>query len=153
MCGSIIKASRLISSPCTLSADFQRGEIIFYFHALVEFALSTRLNWISGFFLQESHVGGLGRGSLRLPNGYILPEGKVTPNALFVGGIDLNVRFVETADMLYSIKQWRVKLNIPCMKTRSIYSLIALTLYNRKNNLEFGPLVCLQIIRRSVSFC
>lgn len=39
--------------------------------------------------------------SLRLPNGYILPEGKVTPNALFVGGIDVNVRFVETADMLF----------------------------------------------------
>lgn len=88
-----------------MAADFLRVEIMLYFHALVEFALSTRLNWISGFFLQESHVGGLGRGSLRLPNGYLLPEGKVTPNALFVGGIDLNVRFVETADMLYSIKQ------------------------------------------------
>ncbi|XP_055081164.1 deleted in azoospermia-like isoform X2 [Periophthalmus magnuspinnatus] len=27
--------------------------------------------------------------SLRLSNGYILPEGKLTPNALFVGGIDI----------------------------------------------------------------
>lgn len=29
--------------------------------------------------------------SLKLSNGYILPEGKLTPNALFVGGIDLKV--------------------------------------------------------------
>ncbi|XP_072304537.1 deleted in azoospermia-like [Eucyclogobius newberryi] len=29
--------------------------------------------------------------SHRLPNGYILPEGKLTPNALFVGGIDMKV--------------------------------------------------------------
>ncbi|KAM3595621.1 uncharacterized protein V6R79_000243 [Siganus canaliculatus] len=27
--------------------------------------------------------------SLKLSNGYILPEGKLTPNALFVGGIDM----------------------------------------------------------------
>ncbi|XP_015229649.1 PREDICTED: deleted in azoospermia-like [Cyprinodon variegatus] len=26
---------------------------------------------------------------LKLPNGYILPEGRLTPNALFVGGIDM----------------------------------------------------------------
>nr|XP_046272808.1 deleted in azoospermia-like isoform X1 [Scatophagus argus] len=29
--------------------------------------------------------------SLKLSNGYILPEGKLTPNALFVGGIDMKV--------------------------------------------------------------
>ncbi|XP_074543055.1 deleted in azoospermia-like isoform X2 [Halichoeres trimaculatus] len=29
--------------------------------------------------------------SLRLSNGYILPEGKLTPNAIFVGGIDMKV--------------------------------------------------------------
>lgn len=40
--------------------------------------------------------------SLRLSNGYILPEGKVTPNALFVGGIDINVRPVATAHMLFT---------------------------------------------------
>lgn len=34
--------------------------------------------------------------SLRLSNGFVLPEGKVTPNALFVGGIDVNVRSVDT---------------------------------------------------------
>ena len=29
----------------------------------------------------------------KLSNGYVLPQGKLTPNALFVGGIDLKVRF------------------------------------------------------------
>ncbi len=29
--------------------------------------------------------------SLKLSNGYILPEGKMTPNTLFVGGIDMKV--------------------------------------------------------------
>lgn len=29
--------------------------------------------------------------ALRLSNGYILPEGKLTPNAIFVGGIDIKV--------------------------------------------------------------
>ncbi|XP_048850501.1 deleted in azoospermia-like isoform X3 [Brienomyrus brachyistius] len=29
--------------------------------------------------------------SLKLSNGYILPEGKLTPNTLFVGGIDMKV--------------------------------------------------------------
>ncbi|KAI9526882.1 hypothetical protein NQZ68_035155 [Dissostichus eleginoides] len=29
--------------------------------------------------------------SLKLSNGYVLPEGKLTPNALFVGGIDIKV--------------------------------------------------------------
>lgn len=29
--------------------------------------------------------------SPKLSNGYILPEGKVTPNAIFVGGIDMKV--------------------------------------------------------------
>ncbi|XP_075900182.1 deleted in azoospermia-like isoform X2 [Nelusetta ayraudi] len=59
----------------------------------------------------ESHVGGLGRGSLRLPNGYLLPEGKVTPNALFVGGIDLNVSENEMAELfsLYgSVKEVKI---------------------------------------------
>uniref|UniRef100_A0AAY4BIH8 RRM domain-containing protein n=1 Tax=Denticeps clupeoides TaxID=299321 RepID=A0AAY4BIH8_9TELE len=32
-----------------------------------------------------------GRGALKLSNGYILPEGKMTPNTLFVGGIDMKV--------------------------------------------------------------
>lgn len=30
--------------------------------------------------------------SVKLSNGYILPEGKLTPNALFVGGIDMKVQ-------------------------------------------------------------
>lgn len=30
--------------------------------------------------------------SLKLSNGYILPEGKMTPNTLFVGGIDMKVK-------------------------------------------------------------
>ena len=30
--------------------------------------------------------------SLKLSNGYVLPEGKLTPNAVFVGGIDMKVR-------------------------------------------------------------
>lgn len=30
--------------------------------------------------------------SVKLSNGYILPEGKLTPNALFVGGIDMKVK-------------------------------------------------------------
>uniref|UniRef100_H3BZH8 Deleted in azoospermia-like n=1 Tax=Tetraodon nigroviridis TaxID=99883 RepID=H3BZH8_TETNG len=29
--------------------------------------------------------------SPKLPNGYVLPEGRVTPNAIFVGGIDMKV--------------------------------------------------------------
>ncbi|XP_076610674.1 deleted in azoospermia-like [Chaetodon auriga] len=36
--------------------------------------------------------------SLKLSNGYILPEGKRTPNALFVGGIDLKVNENEMRD-------------------------------------------------------
>lgn len=36
--------------------------------------------------------------SPKLSNGYVLPEGKVTPNAIFVGGIDMKVRI------------WRVKI-------------------------------------------
>ncbi|TKS88575.1 Deleted in azoospermia-like [Collichthys lucidus] len=36
--------------------------------------------------------------SLKLSNGYILPEGKLTPNALFVGGIDTNVNENEMRD-------------------------------------------------------
>ncbi|XP_010748203.1 deleted in azoospermia-like isoform X2 [Larimichthys crocea] len=36
--------------------------------------------------------------SLKLSNGYILPEGKLTPNALFVGGIDTNVDENEMRD-------------------------------------------------------
>lgn len=58
-------------------------------------------SFLTGIFLQNSHVGGSGRMSFRLPNGYILPEGKVTPNALFVGGIDVTVRIVKTACMLF----------------------------------------------------
>lgn len=37
-----------------------------------------------------------------MSNGYILPEGKITPNALFVGGIDMNVRSLQTADILFT---------------------------------------------------
>uniref|UniRef100_A0A3Q3B988 Deleted in azoospermia-like n=1 Tax=Kryptolebias marmoratus TaxID=37003 RepID=A0A3Q3B988_KRYMA len=36
--------------------------------------------------------------SLKLSNGYILPEGKLTPNALFVGGIDIKVDENEMRD-------------------------------------------------------
>ncbi|XP_059206812.1 deleted in azoospermia-like isoform X2 [Centropristis striata] len=36
--------------------------------------------------------------SLKLSNGYILPEGKLTPNALFVGGIDMKVDECEMRD-------------------------------------------------------
>ncbi|XP_072226212.1 deleted in azoospermia-like [Leuresthes tenuis] len=36
--------------------------------------------------------------SLKLSNGYILPEGKLTPNALFVGGIDMKVDENEIRD-------------------------------------------------------
>uniref|UniRef100_A0A3Q3XDX6 RRM domain-containing protein n=1 Tax=Mola mola TaxID=94237 RepID=A0A3Q3XDX6_MOLML len=36
--------------------------------------------------------------SLKLSNGYILPEGKLTPNAIFVGGIDLKVDENEMRD-------------------------------------------------------
>uniref|UniRef100_A0AAY4BGG0 RRM domain-containing protein n=1 Tax=Denticeps clupeoides TaxID=299321 RepID=A0AAY4BGG0_9TELE len=33
--------------------------------------------------------------ALKLSNGYILPEGKMTPNTLFVGGIDMKVVFCQ----------------------------------------------------------
>ncbi|XP_033981026.1 deleted in azoospermia-like [Trematomus bernacchii] len=36
--------------------------------------------------------------SLKLSNGYVLPEGKLTPNALFVGGIDMKVDENELRD-------------------------------------------------------
>uniref|UniRef100_UPI003AAB00C3 deleted in azoospermia-like n=1 Tax=Centroberyx gerrardi TaxID=166262 RepID=UPI003AAB00C3 len=36
--------------------------------------------------------------SLKLSNGYILPEGKLTPNTLFVGGIDMKVDESEIRD-------------------------------------------------------
>ncbi|XP_047461355.1 deleted in azoospermia-like [Mugil cephalus] len=36
--------------------------------------------------------------SLKLSNGYILPQGKLTPNALFVGGIDMKVDENEICD-------------------------------------------------------
>uniref|UniRef100_A0A8C6WLX6 Deleted in azoospermia-like n=1 Tax=Neogobius melanostomus TaxID=47308 RepID=A0A8C6WLX6_9GOBI len=36
--------------------------------------------------------------ALRLSNGYVLPEGKLTPNALFVGGIDMKVDENEMRD-------------------------------------------------------
>ncbi|XP_062302205.1 deleted in azoospermia-like isoform X1 [Osmerus eperlanus] len=36
--------------------------------------------------------------SLKLSNGYILPEGKMTPNTLFVGGIDMKVDETEIRD-------------------------------------------------------
>ncbi|XP_068431697.1 deleted in azoospermia-like isoform X2 [Clinocottus analis] len=36
--------------------------------------------------------------SLKLSNGYVLPEGKLTPNALFVGGIDMKVDENEMRD-------------------------------------------------------
>uniref|UniRef100_A0A671Y1F6 Deleted in azoospermia-like n=1 Tax=Sparus aurata TaxID=8175 RepID=A0A671Y1F6_SPAAU len=36
--------------------------------------------------------------ALKLANGYILPEGKLTPNALFVGGIDMKVDENEMQD-------------------------------------------------------
>uniref|UniRef100_A0A665WGR8 RRM domain-containing protein n=1 Tax=Echeneis naucrates TaxID=173247 RepID=A0A665WGR8_ECHNA len=36
--------------------------------------------------------------SQKLSNGYILPEGKLTPNALFVGGIDMKVNENEMRD-------------------------------------------------------
>uniref|UniRef100_A0A3Q3EK67 Deleted in azoospermia-like n=1 Tax=Labrus bergylta TaxID=56723 RepID=A0A3Q3EK67_9LABR len=36
--------------------------------------------------------------SLKLSNGFILPEGKLTPNALFVGGIDMKVDENEMQD-------------------------------------------------------
>uniref|UniRef100_A0A3Q1G2Z1 Deleted in azoospermia-like n=1 Tax=Acanthochromis polyacanthus TaxID=80966 RepID=A0A3Q1G2Z1_9TELE len=36
--------------------------------------------------------------SLKLSNGFILPEGKLTPNALFVGGIDMKVDENEMRD-------------------------------------------------------
>ncbi|XP_068603670.1 deleted in azoospermia-like [Brachionichthys hirsutus] len=36
--------------------------------------------------------------SLKLSNGFILPEGKLTPNALFVGGIDMKVEENEMRD-------------------------------------------------------
>uniref|UniRef100_A0A3B5L0V0 Deleted in azoospermia-like n=1 Tax=Xiphophorus couchianus TaxID=32473 RepID=A0A3B5L0V0_9TELE len=36
--------------------------------------------------------------SLKLSNGYILPEGRLTPNALFVGGIDMKVDENEMRD-------------------------------------------------------
>nr|QZA76141.1 dazl [Coilia nasus] len=38
------------------------------------------------------------RPSLKLSNGYILPEGKMTPNTLFVGGIDTKVDENEIKD-------------------------------------------------------
>ncbi|XP_028317206.1 deleted in azoospermia-like isoform X2 [Gouania willdenowi] len=36
--------------------------------------------------------------SLKLSNGFVLPEGKLTPNALFVGGIDFKVNESEIRD-------------------------------------------------------
>lgn len=41
---------------------------------------------------KQRNVSGYQMGpSLKLSNGYILPEGKMTPNTLFVGGIDTKV--------------------------------------------------------------
>uniref|UniRef100_A0A8C1SCP5 Deleted in azoospermia-like n=1 Tax=Cyprinus carpio TaxID=7962 RepID=A0A8C1SCP5_CYPCA len=47
---------------------------------------------ICGLYSQEfqKHRQGF-PSSLKLSNGYILPEGKMTPNTLFVGGIDMKV--------------------------------------------------------------
>ncbi|CAL1584062.1 unnamed protein product [Knipowitschia caucasica] len=42
--------------------------------------------------------GGNTSPSLRMCNGYVLPEGKITPNALFVGGIDTKVDENEMRD-------------------------------------------------------
>ncbi|KAK1805296.1 hypothetical protein P4O66_019633, partial [Electrophorus voltai] len=41
---------------------------------------------------------GIQTSALRLSNGYILPEGKLTPNTLFVGGIDMKVEENEIRD-------------------------------------------------------
>lgn len=48
--------------------------------------------------INKPRNGNLTSPSLKLSNGYILPEGKLTPNALFVGGIDTNVDENEMRD-------------------------------------------------------
>ncbi|KAL6457405.1 hypothetical protein MHYP_G00343680 [Metynnis hypsauchen] len=42
---------------------------------------------------------GIQSSALKLSNGYVLPEGKLTPNTLFVGGIDMKVEENEIRDI------------------------------------------------------
>ncbi|XP_029918775.1 deleted in azoospermia-like isoform X2 [Myripristis murdjan] len=48
--------------------------------------------------IQQQRSSFHGSPSPRLANGYILPEGKLTPNTLFVGGIDMKVDENEIRD-------------------------------------------------------
>ncbi|KAK2830218.1 hypothetical protein Q5P01_018149 [Channa striata] len=48
--------------------------------------------------IHKPKIGNQTPPSLKLSNGYILPEGKLTPNALFVGGIDMKVDENEMRD-------------------------------------------------------
>ncbi|XP_064876105.1 deleted in azoospermia-like isoform X1 [Oncorhynchus nerka] len=48
--------------------------------------------------IQKQSNGCQTSASLKLSNGYILPEGKMTPNTLFVGGIDMKVDENEIRD-------------------------------------------------------
>uniref|UniRef100_A0A4W5KGM5 Deleted in azoospermia-like n=1 Tax=Hucho hucho TaxID=62062 RepID=A0A4W5KGM5_9TELE len=48
--------------------------------------------------IQKQRNGCQTSASLKLSNGYILPEGKMTPNTLFVGGIDMKVDENEIRD-------------------------------------------------------
>lgn len=49
--------------------------------------------------------------SPKLSNGYVLPEGKVTPNAIFVGGIDMKVRMWRVQIALARFG-WSLKLKV-----------------------------------------
>ncbi|KAI4881200.1 hypothetical protein NFI96_015602 [Prochilodus magdalenae] len=46
----------------------------------------------------QKQCNGFQTSALKLSNGYILPEGKLTPNTLFVGGIDMKVEENEIRD-------------------------------------------------------
>ena len=45
----------------------------------------------------------------KLSNGYVLPEGKVTPNAIFVGGIDMKVRMSRIKIVLTKFKDLKIR--------------------------------------------
>ncbi|XP_066530533.1 deleted in azoospermia-like isoform X2 [Hoplias malabaricus] len=46
----------------------------------------------------QKQLHGFQTSALKLSNGYVLPEGKLTPNTLFVGGIDMKVEEDEIRD-------------------------------------------------------
>ncbi|XP_021178087.1 deleted in azoospermia-like isoform X1 [Fundulus heteroclitus] len=101
--------------------------------------------------------------SFKLPNGYVLPEGRLTPNTLFVGGIDMKVEENEMWDFFTrygNVKEVKIITYrggvckgygfVYFNEDVNIQSIIEQQIIFKGRKLKLGPAIMKQRIPRSI---